>query len=68
MYFRKKTRTRLILLAIVILAIIFWRGLTSSTKVSFNCEYKLIYAVCTPKKAGAKLPGIFDIFKAGVKF
>lgn len=45
-----------------------WRGLKASTKDSFNCEFKLIYATCIAKKAGAKMPGLGQIFSAGIKF
>lgn len=58
---------RLIIFLLVVAGFIFWRGLGAST-TDFNCSYKLIYAVCTPKKADAKLPGLMDIFKAGIKF
>lgn len=68
MYVKKKTRTRLLILAIVVLAVIFWRGLRATTAQTHDCQYKIIYAVCTAKKAGVKLPGFFDIIKAGVKF
>ena len=68
MYLRRKMRNRIILIVIVVLGFIFWRGLTAATTKNFNCEYKLIYAVCKPKINNAKLPSLVDIFKAGIKF
>ncbi len=68
MYLRKKVRNRLIVFVLIVLAIIFWRGLKLTTKETHDCEFKLIYALCTPNTKTAELPGIWDIFKAGVKF
>lgn len=68
MYVKKKVRKKLIIIALIILAIIFWRGLKSTTKATHNCEFKLIYALCVPKNNKAKLPGIIEIFKSGVEF
>ena len=61
-------RTRIILVVVVVLGFIMWRGLTASTEKNFNCEYKLVYAVCKPKAGNPKLPSMMDIFKAGIKF
>ncbi len=61
-------RNRIILGVIIVLGFIMWRGLTASMAKSFNCEYKLIYAVCKPKAGNPPLPGLVDIFKAGIKF
>lgn len=68
MWLRKKNRNRLIIVLVIALIFIFWRGLGAATKNDFKCEYKVLYAVCTPKKVNAKLPGIWDLFKAGIKF
>ncbi|OGE87742.1 MAG: hypothetical protein A3J07_03445 [Candidatus Doudnabacteria bacterium RIFCSPLOWO2_02_FULL_49_13] len=68
MYIKKKMRNRIILVVVIVLGFIFWRGLTASTAKNFNCEYKLIYAVCKPKAGNPKLPSLMDIFKAGIKF
>ena len=61
-------RNRIIIGAVVVLGIICWRGLTAATEKNFNCEYKLVYAVCKPKSGNPKLPTLMEIFKAGVKF
>jgi hypothetical protein len=68
MYFRKKIRRRVLIVLVIVLAVIFWRGLKATTKNDFKCEYKIIYAFCTAKKVNANSPGIWDIFKAGVDF
>ena len=68
MYFRKKIRRRIIIVLAIVLAIIFWRGLKDTTKGKFDCEYKIIYAFCSSKTKSAAIPGLWDIFKAGVKF
>jgi hypothetical protein len=68
MYVRRKIRNRIILGLILVLGFITWRGLKATTEKSFNCEYKLVYAVCKPKAGSPKLPGMIDILKAGVKF
>lgn len=68
MHIRRKVRNRIIFVIVILLGIIIWRGLKGSTKDRFECEYKLVYAVCTPEKGNPDLPGMIDIFKAGVKF
>jgi hypothetical protein len=61
-------RNRIILVVVLVLGFVFYRGLKATTSKTFNCEYKLIYAVCRPKNNNSKMPGIVEIFKAGVKF
>lgn len=68
MYFRRKIRNRVILIVLIVLGFVMWRGLAATTEKNFNCEYKLIYAVCKPKAGNPALPGLVDIFKAGIKF
>jgi len=68
MYVRKKMRNRIILVAVIVLAFIMWRGINATTEKNFTCEYKLVYAVCKPKSGSPKLPTLMEIFKAGVKF
>lgn len=70
MLFRRKMRTRLILLAIIVLAFLYWHGLKNVTAANtgLKCEYHLVYAICTTQNNKAQLPGIWDILKAGVKF
>lgn len=62
-------RNRLIILAIIVLAFIYWRGVKSvTTQKGMSCEYHIVYALCTAKNNKATMPGIWDILKAGVKF
>lgn len=62
-------RTRLILLAIIVLVFIYWRGIKkATTQKGMSCEYHIVYALCTAKNNKAAMPGIWDIFKAGMKF
>jgi len=68
MYLRKKIRKRLLIVVVLVLAFIFWRGLNATTKESHDCEFKLVYALCTPKTKNSTLPGVWNIFKTGVKF
>jgi hypothetical protein len=70
MYVRKKirTRNRLIMVAVLVLGFLFWRGLKASTAKTHDCEFKLIYAVCSEKSKDAKMPGLWDIFKSGTEF
>ena len=69
MYIKKKMRTRLILLVIVVFAFVYWRGIKQSTaKQGLDCDYHLVYAVCTAKGKTSAMPGFFDVLKAGVKF
>jgi hypothetical protein len=68
MYWRRKHRNKIIIAVVLIVGFVFWRGFTATTSASFTCEYKLIYAACVPKNSKAKLPGLVQIFKAGVKF
>ncbi len=68
MHLRRKVRNRILLLAIVVLAFICWRGLRATTAAAFDCHYKLVYAVCTPKVKNAKPPSLLEIGKAGIKF
>jgi hypothetical protein len=68
MYWRRKNRNKIILAALIVIGFLFWRGFTATTAASFTCEYKLLYAACIPKTSKAKLPGLIQIFKAGVKF
>lgn len=56
------------MLLVLALAFVVWHGVMSSTKDEFKCQYKLFYAVCTPKKQNAKLPTVIQILRAGIKF
>ena len=68
MYLRKKIRKRLIAVGLVIFGIIFFRGLNATTRETHDCEFKILYAVCTVTEEGAEMPGLWNIFKAGVSF
>lgn len=68
MYFRKKVRNRIIVFVLVVFAIIFWRGLAATTKSTYACEYKLIYAFCVAEGEGITPPTLSDILKLGVRF
>jgi len=69
MYIKKKMRTKLIWLAIVVLAFIYWRGSRTITKEkNLECEYHLVYAVCKQKGKATELPTFMDVLKAGIKF
>lgn len=68
MYLRKKYRTRLFIFLAILLAIIFWRGIKATTQGMFDCDFKIIYAVCTANSQDAEMPSLWQIIKAGVKF
>lgn len=66
MYIRKRMRTKIILVVILVLGFLFWRGSKAVTKErKLDCTYHLVYAVC---KGNAKLPSFVEVLKAGVKF
>jgi hypothetical protein len=68
MYLKKKMRKKLIIFLVIVLAVVFWRGIRITTALTHDCEFKLVYAVCEPKNSRAVMPGVWDILKAGVKF
>jgi len=69
MYIKKKMRTKLILLAIVVLGFLYWRGVKQATaKQGLKCEYHIVYAICESNGKKTSPPGIWEIFKAGAKF
>jgi len=71
MYIRKKMRTKLLILAVIIVAgaFVYWRGVKATTEQKgWACNYHLAYAVCSAKNNKAVLPGFMDIMRAGVKF
>lgn len=70
MYIKRKMRTKLILLAIVVIGFLYWHGLRNLTAANtgLKCEYHIAYALCTEKNNKVQLPTLWDIFKAGVKF
>ena len=69
MYIKKKIRTKLILLAIVALLFLYWRGIKRVTQEKgWNCTYHIAYAMCNAKNNKAQLPNLWDVLKAGAKF
>ncbi|MEJ0021307.1 MAG: hypothetical protein WDN47_01855 [Candidatus Doudnabacteria bacterium] len=70
MYLKKKMRVKLILLAIVVVLFLYWRGVTSLLIESkgWNCQYQVVYALCQATNNKATLPGLWDILKAGIRF
>lgn len=68
MYIKKKMRTKIILVAIVVLGFLYWRGMkTVATEKGLDCKFTGVY-VCTSTKKDAKAPGFFEIIKAGARF
>ncbi|MBI2355751.1 MAG: hypothetical protein HYV13_00910 [Candidatus Doudnabacteria bacterium] len=69
MYIRKKIRSKLLLLILIALAFIYWRGTKAiAVEKNLECEYHVVYALCKQKGKSTELPTIFDVFKAGMKF
>jgi len=68
MLFRRKTRNRIILIIVVGILFVLFRGISATTKDDFRCNYKFIYAICVPKRADAKMPSFMEVFKEGIKF
>jgi hypothetical protein len=64
----RKFRNKIIILVLILLAFVVWRGTKAATKDDFTCSYKLYYAVCKPKNQNAQFPSIMQILTAGVKF
>ena len=62
-------RSKLILLAIVVVLFLYWRGVKNVTaQKGWDCSYHVVYAVCNAKNNKAVLPGIWEILKAGARF
>ena len=62
-------RTKIIIIAIIAILFLYWRGVTTvAAQKGWNCNYQVVYAVCSAKNNKAQLPTIWDIFKAGAKF
>ena len=69
MYIKKKMRTKLILLAIVVLLFLYWHGIKNvAESKGWDCSYHVVYAVCNAKNNKARLPGLFEVLKAGARF
>lgn len=69
MLLRRKIRSKVILVLIIVFLFLYWRGVKSVTSSKgWDCKYHLIYAVCNAKNNKAQLPDIWDILQAGVKF
>lgn len=68
MYIKKKMKRNLIIVAVIALAFIYWRGVSAVTEArGLDCSFHVVYAYCKGK-APVKVPTIVDVFKAGVKF
>jgi hypothetical protein len=69
MLFRRKLRSKLIVLAIIVVLFLYWHGIKNvAVAKGWNCNYQIVYAICDAKNNKAQLPGIWDILKAGAKF
>ncbi len=69
MFIRKKIRSKILIVVIIVLAFLYWRGVkTVAAKKGWNCNYHVAYAICDAKNNKAQLPGIWDILKAGASF
>ncbi|OGE80149.1 MAG: hypothetical protein A2660_01735 [Candidatus Doudnabacteria bacterium RIFCSPHIGHO2_01_FULL_45_18] len=70
MFLRKKIRSKLIWLAVIVLLFLYWRGVKSALveERGWNCQYHLVYAVCQANNNKAQMPGLWEIIKAGARF
>lgn len=69
MYLRKRMRSKILILVLIVLGFLYWRGIKSVSEAKgWNCQYHIIYATCDAKNNKAQLPGIWDILKAGAQF
>lgn len=69
MYIRRKIRSKLIIVALIALAFIYWRGTKAIAKEkNLECEWHLVYAICKQKGKATELPSLLDVFRAGIKF
>lgn len=65
----RKMRNRIIFLAIIALLFLYWRGVkTVAAEKGWDCTYHIVYATCNAKNNKAKLPGLWDVLKAGARF
>lgn len=70
MLIRRRLKFKLILLVIAVILFLYWRGVKSLLVESrgWSCQYHVIYTLCDARNNKAKLPGLWDIFQAGIKF
>jgi hypothetical protein len=69
MYIRRKIRSKIILLVLIALAFIYWRGTKAiASEKNLECKYHVVYAVCKQKGQATNLPSIWEVLKAGAKF
>ena len=69
MYVRRKIRNRLIIFAVILLVAVYWRGVSSYVKKNhLDCNWHAVYAVCKQTGSATKVPSLWDVLKAGVKF
>ena len=68
-YIKKKMRTKIILVVILVLGFLYWRGIKKVTEdKGWDCSYHIAYAICDAKNNKARLPTLWDVLKAGAKF
>jgi lipopolysaccharide export system protein LptC len=69
MFIRKRWRSKILILALVVLIFLYWRGIKNvAEQKGWDCNFHVIYATCNAKNNKAVLPSFFDILKAGAKF
>jgi hypothetical protein len=69
MLFRRRTRTRAILLLIAVLLFLYWRGSRAITKENeLQCKYHFVYAVCKQTGQATEIPSFWDVIKNGASF
>lgn len=69
MYIRRRLRSKLIVIALIVLGFVYWRGVKAlAVQKNLECKYHLVYAVCKQKGQATTLPSIWEVLKAGSKF
>ncbi len=69
MHVRRKVRNKIIIVVVLILAFIYWRGTKAYTKANnLECTRHLVYAVCKQIGKPTTVPSLWDVMKIGVKF
>jgi hypothetical protein len=62
-------RNRIIIGVIVILLFLYWHGIKKVTDAKgWDCNYQIVYSVCSAKNNKAQLPSLWDVLKAGATF
>ena len=69
MLMRRKMRNRIILLLLIAVVFIYWRGAKMYVKANdLDCRYHFAYAVCKQVGGPTKVPSLWDVLAAGAKF